>query len=55
VVRAAPLPVIYQREPTSEQLIPDRFGDVSVSFSDLRLGLAYGVCWPEAARIPPGL
>jgi Helix-turn-helix domain len=54
VVRAAPPPVIYQREPTSERLTPDRFGDVSVSFSDLRLGLGYGVCWPEAARISPG-
>jgi hypothetical protein len=53
VVRAAPPPAIYQREPTSELLTPDRFGDVSVSFSDLRPGLGYGVCWPEAARISP--
>jgi hypothetical protein len=53
VVRAAPPPVIYQREPTAERLTPDRFGDVSVSFSDLRLGLGYGVCWPEPAQIPP--
>jgi hypothetical protein len=54
VVRAAPLPVIYQRVPTSERISPDRFGDVSVSFSDLRLGLGYGICWPEPARISPG-
>lgn len=54
VVRAAPPSVIYQREPTPEQLIPDRFGDVSVSFTGLRPGLGYGVCWPEAARISPG-
>lgn len=54
VVRAASLPVIYQRQPTSERLTPDRFGDVAISFSDLQLGLGYGICWPEPARIPPG-
>lgn len=54
VVRAAPPPAIYRREPTAELLTPDRFGDVSVRFSDLRPGLGYGVCWPEADRISPG-
>jgi Helix-turn-helix domain len=54
VVRAAPPPVIYQRDPTAERLVPDRFGDVSVGFSDLRLGLGYGVCWPETAQVSPG-
>jgi hypothetical protein len=54
VVRAAPPPVIYQREPTAERLTPDRFGDVSVTFSDLRPGLGYGVCWPEDDQITPG-
>jgi transcriptional regulator with XRE-family HTH domain len=54
VVRAAPPAVIYQRQPTAERLAPDRFGEVSVSFSDLRPGLGYGVCWPEDAQISPG-
>jgi hypothetical protein len=54
VVRAAPPPVIYQREPTSERLTPDRFGEVSASFADLRPGLGYGVCWPEDDRTSPG-
>ena len=54
VVRAAPPPVIYQREPTAERVTPDRFGDITVSFSDLRPGLGYGVCWPDVARMSPG-
>jgi DNA-binding XRE family transcriptional regulator len=54
VVRAAPPPVIYRREPTSERLIPDRFGEVSASFSDLRVGLGYGICWPDVALMSPG-
>jgi hypothetical protein len=43
----APQAVIYQREPVHETLVPDRFGEVHVSFSALRLGLGYGVCWKE--------
>ena len=54
VVRAAPPPVIYRGEPTGERLDPDRFGDISVSFTGLRVGLGYGVCWPEPARTSPG-
>jgi hypothetical protein len=42
-----PTAVIYERGPAPDALIPDRFGEVHVSFSDLRLGLAYGVCWQE--------
>jgi len=54
VVRAAPPAVIYKRQPTAERLTPDRFGEISVSFSDMRPGLGYGVCWPEDARTSPG-
>lgn len=54
VVRAAPPAVIHRGEPTGERLAPDRFGDVSVSFTGLRVGLGYGVCWPEPARTSPG-
>jgi hypothetical protein len=47
VLRAAPTAVIYEREPAAEQVLPDRFGEVQVSFSDLRLGLGYGLRWSE--------
>jgi len=39
--------VIYQGTPTQETLIPDRFGEVHVSFRSLRTGFGYGVCWLE--------
>jgi hypothetical protein len=47
VLRAAPTAVIYEREPAAETVRPDRFGEVQVSFRDLRLGLGYGLCWTE--------
>jgi transcriptional regulator with XRE-family HTH domain len=47
VLRAAPTAVIYEREPAGETVRPDRFGEVQVSFSELRLGLGYGLCWSE--------
>jgi len=43
----APTAVIYERGPARQGLIPDRFGEVHVSFRDLRPGLTYGVCWQE--------
>jgi transcriptional regulator with XRE-family HTH domain len=42
-----PTAVIYERGPLHETLVPDRFGEVHVSFRSLRLGLGYGVCWQE--------
>ena len=42
-----PTAVIYEGEPTRDRLLPDRFGEVHVSFRDLRMGLSYGVCWEE--------
>ena len=47
VVRAAPTAVIYEREPAAETVLPDRFGEVQVSFDELRLGLGYGLRWSE--------
>lgn len=43
----APTAVIYEHGPTHETLVPDRFGEVHVTFHALRLGLGYGVCWHE--------
>lgn len=42
-----PTAVIYERGPLREILVPDRFGEVHVSFRALRLGLGYGVRWQE--------
>ena len=42
-----PTAVIYERGPLQETLVPDRFGEVHVSFRALRLGLGYGVRWQE--------
>lgn len=47
VLDGAPTAVIYERGPTHETLVPDRFGEVHVTFRTLRLGLGYGVCWQE--------
>ena len=40
-----PTAVIYQRSPASTPLVPDRFGEIHVTFSSLSVGLGYGVCW----------
>ncbi len=42
-----PTAVIYERSPNKETLVPDRFGEVHVTFRALRLGLGYGLCWQE--------
>lgn len=47
VLHDAPTAVIYERGPTQETLVPDRFGEVHVTFGALRPGLGYGVCWQE--------
>lgn len=47
LLRGAPAAVLYERGPTAETVVPDRFGEVLVSFRDLRLGLGYGLCWRE--------
>ena len=36
VLRAAPTAVISEREPAAETVLPDRFGEVQVSFGELR-------------------
>lgn len=50
ILPGAPTAVIYQREPLHETLVPDRFGEVHVSFCALRPGLGYGLCWQELRR-----
>lgn len=45
VLRDAPTAVIYAREPTAETCVPDRFGELGVSFEELRPGLGYGISW----------
>lgn len=44
-LRHAPTAAIYAREPTPETLTPDRFGELCVSFENLRPGLGYGISW----------
>jgi transcriptional regulator with XRE-family HTH domain len=43
----APTAVIYERGPAAETTVPDRFGEVTVSFRNLRPGLGYGLCWRD--------
>ena len=42
-----PPAVIYERGPDGAALLPDRFGEVTVEFRDLKLGHAYGIRWEE--------
>jgi hypothetical protein len=44
-LRDAPTAMIYAREPTAEILVPDRYGELEVSFEKLRPGLGYGISW----------
>jgi hypothetical protein len=46
-VSGVPTAVIYESAPARDLLVPDRFGEVHVSFRDLRPGLSYGVCWQD--------
>jgi transcriptional regulator with XRE-family HTH domain len=47
LLSGVPTAVIYERGPARERLVPDRFGEVHVSFRNLRRGLGYGVCWQD--------
>jgi hypothetical protein len=42
-----PTTVIYEREPVAEVLVPNRFGEVSAVFDDLRIGYGYGLSWSD--------
>src|ERR1039457_3535495 len=48
ILSEAPPAVIYQTEPVAATLVPDRCGEVSVSFHEMRPGLGYGVRWRES-------
>lgn len=37
--------VLYESHPASEQVTPDRFGEVHMTFRELRPGLSYGLRW----------
>lgn len=45
VLRDAPTAAVYRRVPSAEPVVPDRCGEVRVSFTGLRPGLGYGVSW----------
>jgi transcriptional regulator with XRE-family HTH domain len=47
-VSGVPYSVVYERGPANDTLVVDRFGEVKVSFRDLRTGLGYGICWLTA-------
>jgi hypothetical protein len=44
-LNGVPSAVIYEREPNSNTLVPDRIGEVHVEFRHLRQGLGYGLSW----------
>jgi transcriptional regulator with XRE-family HTH domain len=44
-VNGVPNTVIYERRPTGELLVPDRFGEIHLTFSEMRTGFGYGICW----------
>jgi hypothetical protein len=50
-VSGVPTTVIYERRPTNQIMVPDRFGEVRLKFNELRTGLGYGLCWldPDGA------
>jgi hypothetical protein len=47
LLRDAPTAVIYQRDPATQTIAPDRFGEAHASFRDMRPGLGYGFRWSE--------
>ena len=53
ILRDAPAALIYQGAPTAETVTPDRFGDIRISFRDMRPGFGYGVRWAEAGWLAP--
>lgn len=44
-VSGVPTTVIYERRPPSQTLVPDKFGEIHVTFECLRTGFGYGICW----------
>jgi hypothetical protein len=44
-VTGVPTTTIYERRPPSDTLVPDRFGEVRVTYRSLRIGFGYGLCW----------
>lgn len=44
-VSGVPTTVIYERRPPSQTLVPDKFGEIHVTFQGLRTGFGYGICW----------
>jgi hypothetical protein len=54
ILRDAPAALIYQGIPTVETVTPDRFGELMISFRDMRPGLGYGVRWAEGSQDSPG-
>lgn len=44
-VDGAPPGVVYERDRQHEIVQPDRFGEVRVTFRELRAGLSYGLMW----------
>ena len=48
-VAGAPATLIYRQVPSDEVLIPDKFGEVHVTFREMSLGLGYGISWHENA------
>ncbi len=54
ILRDAPAALIYQGAPTAETVTPDRFGEITISFRDMRPGLGYGLRWAEAGWNSPG-
>jgi hypothetical protein len=51
----APPAAIYQTEPAAVTLVPDRCGEVSADFHELRPGLGYGIRWRESSQKSPGI
>jgi hypothetical protein len=45
--------VIYERNPATETMTPDRFGEVHVTFRDLIQGLGYGLSWQDETTPSP--
>lgn len=43
-----PTTVIYERRPSSQALVPDKFGEIHVTFQALRTGFGYGICWLDS-------
>lgn len=54
ILRDVPAGLMDQGTPAVETVTPDRFGEITTGFRDMRPGLGYGVRWTEADRNSPG-